>query len=947
MALAERAAKQGWTVAVGRAYPVERGVPYALFADAFVPLLRGLEPGALAVLTRGGHEDIARLFPALRDDAAPPAGDGAPEAKARLLWTFAQLLARYAARRPLLVVLENLQWADASSLELLHFLARQAGEHRLLLVATYNDEGVDPGSPLATAVRSLRALGAVRELALTPLSAEATAELVQRAFGADPGATREFSARLHAWTRGNPYFIEETLKALAVAGRLETRDGVWAAWDPAAGELPRSIRDAVAARMGRLSERARVIANLCAVVGARASFDALAAVGGGDEALLAALDELRAQRVLVEARADGGVVYDFAHPILQETLYAELGLARARRLHAQVAEALERHYGGDAESRAGELAFHFVRADAQSLTPKAVRYLAAAGRDALVRHADREAADYLGAARDLARRAGDGGPPLTELTRDLARARQRLGDYDGALALWQELRDAAERAGEWREVAAVARRMGLACYWSGRSEEALAHHDAALRAADQAGDLAAAAYVRLAKGVCLQDLGRKEETEREALAALAIGEQLADPALLARAHRALLLVYAWTGAAARAREHGARAIALAEDAGDPVTAWSGHWGSALLAGLTGNAADARHHLAAAERLAETLRSPVLGVWTAEVAVEYASGVGDWDAGLARAERAIATARALGLRALLPRLLVWSALMRMGRGQLEAAKALVDEAWRLSGAGRGAGEPRDVHAVVPAHLGLAAYHLATQDYRHAIKVGEAGLAIADRTGYVVWAIHRLLPVVGEAALWLRDFERAARHSARMRRDAARVGHPLGLAWADACDGLVLMLTGRQAEAVPLLRGAADALDAIPMLEYGARVRRQLARALMESGAREEAARELKRAHDIFARLGAEQELDATREWLRDLGVRPPARAAVGPGAGGLTGREVEIARLVAERKSNKEIGTALKISARTVSTHLSNIFGKLGVGSRGELADRVRERGLPE
>ncbi len=98
--------------------------------------------------------------------------------------------------------------------------------------------------------------------------------------------------------------------------------------------------------------------------------------------------------------------------------------------------------------------------------------------------------------------------------------------------------------------------------------------------------------------------------------------------------------------------------------------------------------------------------------------------------------------------------------------------------------------------------------------------------------------------------------------------------------------------------------------------------------------------------MFARLGAQRELDSTRQLLRDLGARPPSRSAV-QGVAGLTGREVEIVRLVAARRSNKEIGTALGISARTASTHLSNIFVKLGVESRGELADRAREAGLLE
>src|SRR6185369_17044374 len=132
----------------------------------------------------------------------------------------------------------------------------------------------------------------------------------------------------------------------------------------------------------------------------------------------------------------------------------------------------------------------------------------------------------------------------------------------------------------------------------------------------------------------------------------------------------------------------------------------------------------------------------------------------------------------------------------------------------------------------------------------------------------------------------------------------------------------------------------------LVPHAARLRRQLARVLAETGDREEAMRELRRAHEVFAHLGAQRELDATREQIRELGARPPVRAAAA-GVAGLTGRELEIVKLVAARRSNKEIGQALGISARTASTHLSNIFAKLGVESRGELADRAREAGLLE
>jgi DNA-binding CsgD family transcriptional regulator len=951
-ALIDQASAKGFTVALGRAYPVETGVPYAVFSDALLPVLRALEPSVLTLLSRGGTAELVQLFPALESGGRAPAaprGDPA-ELKARLLWNFAQFLSRFAAKRPLLIALENVQWADSASLELLHFVARQIGGDRILLVCTHNDPEHRGNSMLRSTEQSLRALGVVDRIRLDPLSEEAVNELVGRAFGLEGDVTQvaEFAARLHRWTGGNPFFVEEMLKALVEGGRLHQRNGTWTGWDIDELQVPRTIRDVVLGRLGDLSPAARGLADTAAVLGSRVTHDALTAVSGlAADALVAAVDELRRADVLNEREEEGDIVYDFAHPLLQETLYAELGLARTRALHGSVAESLEKYYGATAMAHADELALHYSRSDARRLAPKAIRYLRAAGRDAAAKQANRESANYLATALALAERQGDLEEiELLELTQDLARVRQRLGDYPGALELWERLRAAAERHRLPAKLASIHRSMGLACYWSSRHEQALAHYEAGIAAAREARDPTLEARLHIANGMCYQAIGRRTEAEHEVDRAIALAEEVGDVALLARVHRARLLLYVWTGPAEKAQEHGMRAIELAEASDQRAVAWSGHWALAFFAGLSGDAQTMSRHLSEANRLADELRSPLLRVWTAEVEIEYAAGVGDWDHGVALAERTAAMARALGQRALLPRVLVWLGLLYFGRGEVERGKACVDEAWEISGAGGDSTAIHDVHTIVPAHIGRAAYHLTMRDLPQAIRVGERGLHIADRSGYVVWAIHRLMPVIAEAALWANDIERAKLIGARLRRDSTLLGQRLGLAWADACDALVEMLQGDAKRAVDLIRNAIEALEAIPFVPDAARGRRQLARALAMTGDREGAIRELRRAHEIFAHLGAQPELDATREQIRELGARPPVRSTT-PGVAGLTGRELEIVRLVVARRSNKEIGQALGISARTASTHLSNIFAKLGVASRGELADAAREAGLIE
>ncbi len=916
-AAAERAAKRGWSVAVGRAYPVETGVPYALFSDALLPLVRKLDPSTLSVLSRGAAADFSYLFPNLgtvtdRDRAS--AGADPSEIKARLLWNFTQFLARLSAKQPLFVVLENLQWADASSLELLHFVGRQIEGQKIVLLGTYNEAERDSNAVLRSTEQSLLRLGFLTVYKLGPLGQAEVEDLVHQMFGVDKNVTRHFSAMLYDWTRGNPFFVEETLKSLVESGALSQTEGRWTGWEMETVQLPSTIRDVVKARVDRLSLKSRTLANLAAVIGTRAPYDTLARVSGLSESdVIAGLDELLAHRVLEETGSVDAIHYDFTHPLLQQVIYSELGQARARLLHATIAEALESLYGDSALAHADELALHFGRAHSQSLARKAVRYLHAAGRGALEKYANREAANYLAAALDhLDRDLAITDAPREEILTTLARTRQRLGEYDAAMGLWERARTDAAARGEHAALANIEHRMGLACYWSGKYTDALAHYEAGLAEAEST-DPTTTVRLRLAKGIVLQDLGRLREAQAEVERALASAAAagVENAALLSRAHRALLLLYAWTGPLELAREHGMKAIALAEAAGQRMLQWTAHWAMALLAGVSGDAEAVVENIAASDKLAEEMRSPLLPLWSAELSVQYLSGIGNWDGALETAERTIGLAKTLNQRMLLPRLYVWSGLIYLWRGSVEKAKEYFDLAWKLAGGEKagsleGAGERAlDVPSIVPAHLGLASYHLAMGDPTEAVRIGEAGLAIADRTGYVVWSLQWLLPLVGEAALTARDFDRAALHSARMRRDAGRLHHRLGLAYADACDGLL---------------------------------------ALMVVGDREEGMRELRKAHDVLARLEATEELTGTREEMRERGVRPPPKT-ITSGAAGLTGREIEIARMVATRKSNKEIGGALQISSRTVSTHLSNIFVKLSVGSRGELADFVRQNGL--
>ena len=273
--------------------------------------------------------------------------------------------------------------------------------------------------------------------------------------------------------------------------------------------------------------------------------------------------------------------------------------------------------------------------------------------------------------------------------------------------------------------------------------------------------------LHLAKGICLQDLGPIDAAKAEVEGALLAAEETGDETLLARARRALLLMYAWT--ASVSREHGEKAMALADRSGNMMLAWTAHSGNGPACRTDNRRAGGRDwrrgNGGRSRRTAPVALVAIVDSGAA--ALQYASGIGDWDAGIATGERTIALAQTFGQRMLLPRLLVWTGLIYLWRGDLERSERSILTGRGISQVPRRAAafEHSEVQTVVPAHMGLAAYYLETHDFAEAIRVGEAGLAIADRAGYVSWSLQWLLPVVGEAALWSQDFVRREMHCTR--------------------------------------------------------------------------------------------------------------------------------------------------------------------------------------
>ena len=941
-ATAEEAERRGFRIASGTAYPLESGVPWALICDLLDPLLRGESPETLMALTRGAPE-FRFVLPSLtlHDSAGTdPAAESVPDLRNRLLWNFPAFLDRLRRDLPLLLIVEDMEWADPSSLELLHFLVRRPLELPIVLVGTLDPEGSPEGPVLMEALRGVADRTEAELRRLAPLTPDAVVELVAQGFGADPEVVRGFSEELCRWTGGNPLFLTATLEHLVEGGRLQREGGRWVGWETRVLSPPTSVEALVLERAERLSTEAGSVAGLAAVIGPKVRFEVLAEASGLDEPeLLRALDELRERGFLREDTEGDEAFIAFVHPILRQVFYRSLGTVRARRMHGEVLQALIDLYGERALDHADELAVHLDRVGPTADPRRSARILVAAGRQALQTHANLEAARYLERALEVLPDETDPAGDRAAILVDLARACQRRGRYADATRFLTEARESLGPNAPPGDLAGIDRRLGFTAFWAGRSDEALEHWERGLGVLD--GEDALEARLRLARSACLQERGEVDEAAAEAGEALRLGGEVEDIGLQVSAHMSLTLLHTWAGPSDRARYHGTAALTLAEGSGEATERLSAHWAMAVLEGLTGHPPALREHMDQAWPLADALGSPLLKLRLAEVEIEYAARVGQWDRGGDLAAESLRMARELNQRLALPRLLVLSGLLHLARGDVERAERELDEAWVRTGTGTDA-RPMTMHTAILARAGRAALHLARGEFPEAVAMGEEGMDLVDRSGYRAWGIHRLLPTIAEASLHLRDLERARAVAARLRREGQRFDHPAARAWSAICEALVVWLDGDPARGAREMAEGADTLEEIGLLPDAARLRRQVAGRLAETGDHDGAVRELRRAHEILSGLGAIPELEKARDQFREIGARPPVRSEGERGPELLTSREIEIARLIGQRKSNKAVARELGISPRTVGTHLTNIFRKLELGSRWELGDRVRE-----
>jgi len=511
-ALREATTRRGARALIGQSYETERLLPFGPWVHA-IREAGIVESRALEGLGAGWLAELSYLLPELRPPEWPVPSE--PTEALRLFDAMTELVKSLASRQPLVLVLEDLHWADEMSVRLFSFLGHRLGGHRILLVGTVRDEELGGSSPARRMLAELSQNGRLVRLGLAPLSREHTRVLVRslaEGRSADESSLTRLEERIWTLSEGNPFVIVESLREVLDTARRPNLPGL-----PA---LPEKVQELIIGRFERLNEAGQNLVATAAVIGRDFEFRLLQRAADAGEAEAASAVESLVRTQILHSVGDR---FDFTHERFREVAYGRLLAMRRRMLHARVATALEEVYAASDATEMVQrdclsehierIAYHAVRGE---LLEKAVPYLRQVGANAFARSAYRESASAFQQALEAVGHLPETSQTLEQtidLHFDLRHSLFPLGELDQALAHLREAERLATRLGDQRRLAMSLTLLGNLAMLTGHSAEAQTLARGALDIADSLGDFRLQARATYTLGVVSANAGQYRQAE--------------------------------------------------------------------------------------------------------------------------------------------------------------------------------------------------------------------------------------------------------------------------------------------------------------------------------------------------------------------------------------------------------------------------------------------------
>ena len=915
--LADIAERRGAQIFWGRCYEQQGAPPYWPWVQVIRSYIQQANPDEILSIIGPGSADIAEIVPQLKQvlpDLITPPTLEPDSARFRLfdsITTFLKNASSTSGGQPILIVLDDLHWSDRPSLLLLEFLARELVDIHMLIVATYRDVDLSRGHPLTLSLGELTRQRSFHRLSIRGLTQDDVGTFIEAASDIVTGP--ELVEAIYSRSEGNPLFVEEMVRLLSEEG------GEWS------GRIPEGIREVIGRRLDRLSEDGNRALTIASVIGNEFGFDLLGRLveGLSTSALLAELEAAQAIGVIEEVE-DAVGRYRFSHALIQQTLISELSTTRRVGMHARIAEALEQILERNLEAHAAELAFHFEEAQTLLGSEKMIRYSLLAGEQAMSSYAWEDAQAHF--ERALAAKEEQAMDAETAaIVSGLGHALAALGQHEQAATnLKRAFAHYAEVGDVTRAVATVdsPRNMFLNMFMKDTLAQAL--------------DLVPAGSLQSARLLCSFGLsvGTRGNGYAEGQTALegslAIARCEGDIALEMRVMAAYANVDGMHMKWQQSLEKSLRALELSTQVDDDlIDKLRAHSWACQSSFAIGDPKRAGEHSAEMYVIAESLRN----VYWLEQALgrrrvlAYLSG--EWEALHALGDR-----YANG---------VSNAVLAMAlyqTGEFDKGKAYMD-------AVIGRGTRTDMTGALRS-LVAACFHYISGEADLLTEVeAAAGDAIANPELWpnYAWDAQAALALV---AVLRHEASSAAEQYSVLEPYANTVTRDVAIC-ADRLLGLLAQTMGNLNQAAAHFE---DALDFCRKAGY----RPDLAwscydYANMLIGAdskpapidvREKVSSLIEEALALSTELGMKPLME------RVIGLKLQIEAQPAPKPtypDGLTGREVEVLRLVASGRSNREIGEQLFIALNTVARHVSNIFSKTDSSNRAEAATYANQHDL--
>jgi len=455
--------------------------PYILWSEVIRDYLQASAPEQLYRVMGFYPAEVSKLVPELRQrlGAIPQSIQIDPEhERDRLFEAVSQFITNVSKEAPLLVVLDDLQWTDQSSLLLMHYLARGVSRERLLLVGAYRDNEVDEKHPLSPVLTELNRERLLQAVPLKRMSPGDVSDMIKQILEQDD-VPREFCELVYQKTRGNPFFVEEVTKSLMEQELIIREGNRWKIKEVSEIEFPETVKGVIKTRITRLDDECRNLLTMASFVGYDFTFEALRGATGFEEDKLIELAERMLKTGLIKERAVRGEdAYSFADAIVRDVVHEEVSHLMHRRLHHVAGSALEKVYANKIDDHLAELAYQFLEGNDRD---KALGYFLKAGEKAAKIYANNEAFSYFQSALQL----------LDEKEGELdekARVLERLGDikriqgeYNACVEHWSRALELRKKLDEKENAARIDRRMASVLSAMGEEERAETHYQEALK----------------------------------------------------------------------------------------------------------------------------------------------------------------------------------------------------------------------------------------------------------------------------------------------------------------------------------------------------------------------------------------------------------------------------------------------------------------------------------